>query len=134
MAWYLDTSAAVKLVVSEAESHHLRTWIGDRELIASDLMRVELLRAVRHHSDAVRWPGQAVVESTQTMRITPPVCDLATELDPSVLRSLDAIHCASALSLGPDLEGVVTYDDRMLESCRTLGLTVQAPGADWSFG
>ena len=127
MAWYLDTSAAVKLVIAEPESAALRTWLAGRELVASDLVRVELLRAVRHHSPACRLQARAVLEAVDLVRITPAVCDLAAELDPVVLCSLDAIHSATAISLGPDLEGVVVYDERLGQACRALGLSVEAP-------
>jgi hypothetical protein len=53
------------------------------------------------------------------------------DLDPRVLRSLDAIHVASALALGEDLEELVTYDRRMVDAARLLGMTARAPGADW---
>lgn len=127
MAWYLDTSAAVKLVIAEPESAALRTWLNGRELVASDLVRVELLRAVRHHSPSCRLQARAVLEAVNLVRITPSVCDLAAELDPVVLRSLDAIHCATAISLGQDLEGVVAYDERLTQACRALGLSVESP-------
>lgn len=129
MAWYLDTSAAAKLVVEEAGSTTLREWLGDRVVVSSDLLRVELVRAVRLHEEAVRRQARYLLETVDLIRITPQVCDLAAELDPHVLRSLDALHCATALSLGVDLEGVVCYDRRMQEACRVLGLTVEAPGA-----
>ena len=129
MAYYLDTSAAVKLIVAEQESAPLSAWMSDRELVSSDLLRVELIRAVRLHDEAVRRQARLVLEAVDLIRITPQVCDLAAELDPHVLRSLDALHCATALSLGVDLEGVVCYDRRMQEACRVLGLTVESPGA-----
>jgi predicted nucleic acid-binding protein len=127
VAWYLDTSAAVKLVIAEAESAALRTWLNRRELVASDLLRIELLRAVRHHDPSSRLHAREVLEVVNLVRITPSVCDLAAELDPVVLRSLDAIHCATAISLGSDLEGVVAYDERMRQACRALGLSVESP-------
>mgnify|MGYP002084621353 FL=1 len=61
------------------------------------------------------------------MTITSDTFQRAGELDPAVLRSLDALHLASALGLGDDLEGVVTYDVRMAEAAKALGLTVVAP-------
>lgn len=129
MAYYLDTSAAVKLVVEEVESVLLRDWLSTREFVSSDLLRVELIRAVRRHDEAVRRQARLVLETVDLIRITPQVCDLAAELDPHVLRSLDALHCATALSLGVDLEAMVCYDRRMQEACRVLGLTVASPGA-----
>lgn len=129
MAWYLDTSAAAKLVVAEEESTPLRAWLDGRVVISSDLLRVELIRAVRRHAETVRHQARLLLETIELIRITPRICDLAAELDPHVLRSLDALHCATALSVGVDLEGVVCYDRRMREACQVLGLTVVSPGA-----
>jgi uncharacterized protein len=62
------------------------------------------------------------------IRVDEAVYDAAADLEPPTLRSLDAIHLSAAMSLGPDLAGVVTYDERMSEGARELGLTVKAPG------
>jgi predicted nucleic acid-binding protein len=56
-----------------------------------------------------------------------PLLEVAANLDPDILRTLDAIHLASALSLGDSLDEVVTYDKRMAEAAKYLGLAVASP-------
>jgi uncharacterized protein len=55
------------------------------------------------------------------------MCEVAADLDPSILRSLDAAHLATALSVGDELEGIVTYDERLATAARALGLGVLHP-------
>ena len=127
MAYYLDTSAIVKLVVAEEESPALRRWCADRALVASDLVRTETLRAARRHSSAALAQARQVLAATTTLALTADVCERAAELDPLILRSLDALHLACALQLADQLEAVVTYDARMAHACALLGVPVVAP-------
>ncbi len=62
------------------------------------------------------------------MAVTTDICQRAAELDPSILRSLDAVHLATALSAGDRLEGVVTYDQRLEAACSAHGVRFEAPG------
>lgn len=128
MAFYLDTSAVVKLVVLERESPALQTWCDDRALIASDLVRTETLRAARRHSPAALGQARLVLAAIPILALTAEVCERAAELDPAIMRSLDALHLACALQLADELDGVVTYDDRLAEGCIALGVPVVAPG------
>jgi len=116
VAFYLDTSALVKLVVAEPETVALRSWLAgaERDLVACDLARTELMRAVRRVV-----PDRALV--------TVAVFEEAGRLDPSNLRSLVAIHLAAALDLGDDLEGLVTYDERLAEAAKSNGVAVINP-------
>lgn len=127
MAYYVDTSAVVKLVVAEEQSRALRTWCTDRVLVASDLVRTETLRAARRHSPEALGQARRALAALVTLGLTPEVCERAAELDPMILRSLDALHLACALQLSDELEGVVTYDDRLAEACVLLGVPVIAP-------
>ena len=128
MPFYVDTSTVLKLVVREAETAELRAWTEGRELIASDLVRAEALRAARRHSPEALSRLRSVLSAMPTLAITTAVCDRAAELDPTILRTLDALHLACALQLSDDLEAVVTYDRRMADACVVLGLTVVSPG------
>jgi predicted nucleic acid-binding protein len=130
VAYYVDTSALVKLVVAEPESAGLVAWLADdaREPIACDLVRTELMRAVRRAAPERVQRAREVLESVTLCEVTSAVFDAAGRLEPTVLRSLDAIHLASALDLGDDLEGVVTYDERLAHAATMLGLAVVAPG------
>ncbi len=129
MAFYLDTSAFLKLVVAEAESAALRAWSTDPavQLASSDLLRAEALRTARRHSPEALFQARTLLDGVALMSVTPDVCERAAELDPSILRSFDALHLASALMLGDSLEGVVTYDTRLATACAVVGVPVIAP-------
>ena len=131
MAFYLDTSAAVKLVVAEAETDALRAWLkkSSAEIVSSDLLRTELLRATRRGAPDAMGQARAVLDSVTLMTVTTPVFERAGELDPNLLRSLDAIHLASALQLGDELEGIIGYDTRLLEAAELHGITTVSPGS-----
>jgi predicted nucleic acid-binding protein len=127
--WYLDTSALVKTVIAEPESRALLGWLRRKQLVACELVRVEAVRAVRgSDSDAVLRARRAV-RALNLIRLDDDLYDAAADLEPADLRSLGAIHLAAALSVGPDLAGVVTYDRRMALGAHALGLRVQAPTA-----
>lgn len=129
MAFYIDTSALMKLVVAEAESEPLKNWVEreQRDLIACDLVRTELQRAVRRVAPDRATRSRAVLDSITLTAVTPAIFEEAGRLDPATLRSLDAIHLASALDLGDDLEGLITYDDRLAAASEANGVAVVAP-------
>ena len=126
--WYLDTSALAKLVRPERETASLHRWLRTRQWIASDLHRTELRRA------AARAGGRAVARADRLLgeidliSITAEVFDDAGRLAPVDLRSLDALHLASAMALADDLAGIVAYDDRLLAAAREVGIAVASPG------
>lgn len=127
--FYLDTSAAVKLVVVEKGSAALRRWIVDRDerIVSSDLLRTELLRATRRAAPEQMVQARLVLESLILVTLSTVVCERAAVLEPDLPRSLDALHLAAALEIGDELEAVVTYDRRMAEGARVLGIGVVAP-------
>ena len=129
MAVYLDTSAAVKLVVEEAGSKALWRWLGslEEEVVSSDLLRVELLRTTRRAAPDQMVRARAVLDSVVLLKLSTDVCERAATLDPTVLRSLDALHVAAAMELGDELTSLVTYDERMAEGAGLLGSGVVAP-------
>jgi predicted nucleic acid-binding protein len=129
VAHYLDTSALVKLVVADPETAALRAWLGeaDRGPVASNLARTELLRAVRRVAPDRVLRARAVLDSITLTEVTASLFEQAARLDPAALRTLDAIHLAAALDLGDDLEGLITYDDRLAEAARLNGVSVIAP-------
>ena len=129
MAFYVDTSALVKLVVAEQESAALRAWLEelDRELVSCDLVRTELIRAIRRAVPDRMLQARAVLDAITLLQVTPAVFEGAGRLDPSGMRSLDAIHLAAALDLGDDLEGLVTFDDRLAEAAVSNGVAVVTP-------
>ena len=131
MVWYLDTSAAVKLVVAEAETQDLEAWLGSlTEPVAScDLIRTELLRATGRGAPHAMTQARAVLESIAILTVPTSTFERAGDLGPTALRSLDAIHLAAALELGDDLSGLITYDLLLADAARLHGITVVAPGA-----
>lgn len=129
MAWYLDTSALVKLVVAERETPALLQWLraADRRTVSSNLARTELLRVVRRAAPAQLVRARAVLAAVDLLALDPPLLDQAALLDPVALRTLDALHLAGALTLGDDLDGLVAYDERLLAATRAAGLESVAP-------
>lgn len=129
MAFYVDTSALVKLVVAEPGTAALRAWLEEagRDLVACDLARTELMRAVRRAVPGRVLQAREVLDAIILMHVTSAVFEGAGRLDPPGLRSLDAIHLAAALDLGDDLEGLITYDDRLADAAVSNGVAVVAP-------
>lgn len=129
MAHYIDTSALTKLVVAEDETPALQSWITATNsiLVSSDLARAELLRAVRRAATDRVVQARAVLDSLTLVVVTTATFETAGQLDPTILRTLDAVHLAAALELGDDLDGLVTYDDRLSEAARAHGISVVAP-------
>jgi uncharacterized protein len=127
-ATYLDSSALVKLAVREPESVALRRYLRRRRpLIASALVRTEVTRALLPLGAEAVQRGQHVLARIDLVRINDRVLDAACAMLPAELRSLDAIHLATAQQLGADLARIVTYDDRMAMAADQLGLAVARP-------
>lgn len=128
-ALYLDASAFVKLVVTEPESRALRRFLrsGSGRHVSSALLRTEAVRAVRHLGPKALAPVREALRRVDLVLIDDRILDTAATLDPGILRTLDAIHLATALAVGDDLDAIVTYDERMLAGADLLGLPTSAP-------
>ena len=127
-ATYVDSSALVKLAVREPESTALRRYLGRRRpLISSALARTEVMRALLPLGSAAVRRGADVLARVDLMRVSDRVLDAAGVLVPIDLRSLDAIHLASAEQLGSDLRSFVTYDERLASAAAGRGLRVIQP-------
>jgi uncharacterized protein len=125
---YVDSSALVKLAVEEPESTALRRYLRRRgPLVSSALAKTEVARALLPLGEAALRAGRDVLATVELVRINDRLLDSAGSLLPPQLRSLDAIHLATAQQLGPDLARVVTYDERMTRAAEALGLSVAAP-------
>lgn len=128
-ALYLDSSAFVKLVVEEAETSAVRAFLagsGARR-VSSALLRAESLRAVRHLGPDALATVREGLRRVDLIGIDDRILDAAGTLEPQVLRALDAIHLATALAVGDDLDVIVTYDDRMVAAAKLLGLPTATP-------
>ncbi len=130
---YLDASAIVKLVVPERETDALLAALEEwPDRVSSVVARVEMHRALWRvrAPRSVRARADAVLSGLVLVRLDDPVIALACALKDAALRSLDAIHLATALSLGDDPEVFVTYDSRLATAAGKQGLSVKQPGAE----
>jgi len=126
---YLDTSAFMKLITPEAETQALRRYLVSRSLrISSALLRTEALRAAMRVSQEHVAKVRRQLRTVALVDVSRDLLDQAGGLPPADLRSLDAIHIASALSLGDDLGDLVTYDSRMSAAALAYGLNSVSPG------
>jgi predicted nucleic acid-binding protein len=132
---YLDSCAVIKLIVPEIESASLGAWLAQRStasLITSKLTEVEVSRALRGSSSGVLGAVAGVLRRLYRVEINDVVrATAAAYLDPG-LRSLDAIHLATAdalISSGKKLDAFVTYDKRLAAAAGAAGMAVVAPDA-----
>lgn len=127
-AVFLDSSAIVKLVVAEPETSALRQYLRrKRRLVCSALAHVEVRRAALPLGDSVVVRAEDVLRRLDSVRITDRILRRAGTLQPAELRSLDAIHLATATELGADLARICTYDDRMKDAAAVLKLPTISP-------
>jgi uncharacterized protein len=125
---YLDSSAIVKLVVAEPESTALRRYLlRRRPLVSSALARTEVTRALMPSGSEAVSRGHEVLRRIQLLRLNDRVLSEAGRMEPTELRSLDAIHLASARQLGPSVKQIVSYDERMAAAAETAGWSVTSP-------
>lgn len=127
--WYLDTSALAKLVRPEPETRALRLWLDGQQWIISDLHRTELRRAASRAGGRAPARAERLLAQSDILRVDADVFDAAGRLAPPTLRSLDALHLAAAMLLGPDLAGIVVYDASLRQAAADAGITAESPGA-----
>jgi predicted nucleic acid-binding protein len=125
--YYLDSSAIVKLVVEEPESVSLELLLEGSASITCDLAVTEVIRAARRSPTTPVARANEVLGALSIITLDAASHRAAGLVGPDDLRSLDAIHLAAALELGDDLAGMVTYDERMADAARAVGLRVLAP-------
>lgn len=125
---YVDTSAFVKLVVREPESAALRRMLRRYPVrVASALTRAEALRAVRRSQPLAVPRVHEALDRLVVVAVTDDILVAAGGLEPPWLRTLDAVHLATALAVRARLGVLVTYDERMQDAATGLGLAVAAP-------
>lgn len=130
---YLDSSALLKLIFAEAESAALAGWLGSGStvgLVSSDLARIEVLRGCRRIDPGTLPAARSLLAGIDLIPISGGVVDHAAESEGRLLRSLDAIHLASAVGVRVALKTFVTYDHRLSAAAVAAGFTVAAPGAE----
>lgn len=125
---YLDASALVKLSLEEEHSTALRRASGAWHRHTSSRLAVtEVLRAVRRFDIAAEPVARSVLSRVALVLADDEILFSAARLEPVALRSLDAIHLATALRLRDTLAAFVSYDERQLEAAAALGLPVSSP-------
>jgi predicted nucleic acid-binding protein len=124
---YVDSSALVKLVLDERDAAPMRRWYVEADrVVTSHVGAIETRRAVARKV-VVSGHVDAVLRSVSIVLLSPAIGLLAASLAPATLRTLDAIHLATALEIGPELDAFVTYDGRLAAAAREAGLPVVQP-------
>jgi predicted nucleic acid-binding protein len=134
--FYADASALVKLIREEAKSEPLRTYLGDADLVSSELIVTEIPRAVRRAAahdpalplDLLLERAGELVDAVALRPLDRALLAGAGALSEPALQALDAIHVASAVDLHP-IDAFVTYDERQAAAARLAVLRTMAPGA-----
>jgi predicted nucleic acid-binding protein len=129
---YLDSSALVKLAVTEPESAALTAWLAERPgqpLISSALYRAEVPRAVWRAEPGALPRCYRLLRRIARVALTPEILDDSATLPPPGLSPAHAIHLASALAVGSDLTAFVAYDEKLLAAAAQAGLPVASPGS-----
>ena len=127
---YLDSSALLKLLFEEAESAALEAWLTERAgtpILSSELVKVEVVRATRRLNPQVLPAARSLIAQLDHVPITGALLDEAAEVGDVSLRSLDAIHLASAVALSAELTTFVAYDTRLAAAARAAGLPIAQP-------
>ena len=125
---YVDSSALVKLVIPEPESAALRAELARWERqVSSALVRVEVVRACARVDARARGIAEQVVRALDLVAVDDELLDRAAQVGPSALRSLDAIHVASALLVSDALGVVIAYDERLTQAMAASGLPTTTP-------
>ena len=129
-AIYADSSALVKLVVTEAETPALRRFLTARpnaRLVSSEIAITEVMRAVLREAPTAMPQAHALLAGIDLVTLARDRLQQAGLLQPPSLRSFDAVHLVAALALGSRLGDFVAYDQRMLQAAAWYGLPVSAP-------
>jgi predicted nucleic acid-binding protein len=125
---YLDSSAIVKLVTPEPETKALRELLRSwPERVSSVVARIEVERVARRIGGGTVRRARTVLSRVALVELDDEVVDAAAAIEPTELRTLDAIHLATALSLGEDLGAMCAYDARLADAAAASGAEVVAP-------
>lgn len=133
--FYADASALVKTLLKEKESAALRAYLEGADVVSCDLVLAEIPRALHRAASEGRSPSldslldraRELVDELALQPLDSSLLAGAGALAEPALRTLDAIHVASAASLHP-IDAFVTYDERQAAAARLVGLRTVAPG------
>lgn len=128
---YLDASALITLLAGRQYAPELRQFLAGRPGTPMGTSTIGFVETVRTLDQIGDYPGamRDLVQNFTEILVTEEVRDGAALLPPGV-RSLDAVHIASAQVVGSSLTALVSYDRRMLDVARSVGLPTAAPGFD----
>ncbi len=128
-ASYLDASALVKLIKPEAETAALGLALGNVPVwLSSELVAVELRCAARRVDPGLLEQADAALSNVDLVECTRAIQERAGTAFATPLRALDAIHAATALSVGEDIDAAYVYDDDLGAALAAEGVAVAAPG------
>jgi predicted nucleic acid-binding protein len=130
---YFDTSAAAKLVHTETESAALAVYLAEHlaePMVSSSLIYPELVRAVARHHAELAPRATALLQRIMMVPLADDILTGAATIGTPVLRTLDALHLATAVTIGSELSAFVTYDKRLADAAIAAGLRVAAPTGD----
>lgn len=128
--YYIDTSAALKLVAEERHSRAFAAFYDESmgaSWVSSALLRIEVIRAVSRVMPVALPDARALLLAFDYVSIDDEVVDAAMNESDRMLRSLDAIHLATARVLGPDLDGLASYDLRLTTAAKDARIPVIDP-------
>lgn len=128
--YYADTSAVIKLLAEESHSRAFAAFYDartDAEWVSSALLRIEVTRTVNRVMPALLPDARDLLLAFSSIAIDEEIVEGAMNEPDRGLRSLDAIHLATARILGPDLDAVVSYDDRLIKAAQDAGLETVSP-------
>lgn len=131
--FYADASAVIKLLVEETHSTALAAFYdahADAEWVSSALMRIEVTRAVARAMPALLPDARDLLLAFSSIAIDDHIVEGAMNDPDRSLRSLDAIHLATARLLTPELDALVAYDDRLIRAATDAGLVTVSPGTE----
>jgi predicted nucleic acid-binding protein len=130
---YLDSSALLKLLFEEPESAALALWISEqagRPMVSSELVKVEVVRAARRLDADVVSAARMLISQLDLIPLSSGLLNEASDVDEPLLRTLDAVHLASALSIQADLADFVAYDNRLVAAAKAAGIESIRPSSD----
>lgn len=131
--YYADTSAVIKLLVEETHSKAFAAFYDDHaeaEWVSSALLRIEVTRAVARAMPALLPEARDLLTAFSYIAIDDEIVDAAMSEPDRGLRSLDAIHLGTARLLAPELDALVSYDDRLIKAANDAGLATVSPGIE----
>jgi uncharacterized protein len=129
--YYADTSAVLRLLVEETHSKAFAAFYdghADAEWVSSALLRIGVTRAVARAAPALLPEARDLLTAFSYIAMDDEIVDAAMSEPDRGLRSLDAIHLATARLLAPELDALVSYDDRLIKAANDAGLATASPG------